>query len=261
MKDFDVHRYWEENAENWTKLARLGYDKCRDLVNSPAFFKMLPEISGLKGLDIGCGEGHNTRIAAKSGALMHAIDFSRAFILYATQTEKNHPLGIIYQIADATNLPFTSNCFDFIISTMSMMDVANTKKAITEAYRVLKSNGFFQFSISHPLFSSKENEWLRDKNGRKSGYIIRNYFERIEGEVEEWIFGAAPKELINKMNKFRIPRFRKILSDWLNMLIDCGFTLEQFNEPYIDKALLAKYPEEYDTIIIPFFLIIRCRKA
>lgn len=72
MRDFlldnkDIGRYWDENAENWVKLARMGYDRCRDLINSPAFFKMLPAISNLKGLDIGCGEGHNTRIAAKKG--------------------------------------------------------------------------------------------------------------------------------------------------------------------------------------------------
>ena len=80
MKDEEVGKYWEENAENWTKLARLGYDRCRDLINSPGFFSILPDISGLKGLDIGCGEGYNTRIAAKKGGLMTAIDISKTFI-------------------------------------------------------------------------------------------------------------------------------------------------------------------------------------
>ena len=39
MDDKEVGKYWDKNADNWTKLARLGYDRCRDLINSPAFFK------------------------------------------------------------------------------------------------------------------------------------------------------------------------------------------------------------------------------
>ena len=80
MDDKEVGKYWDENAENWTRLARMGYDQSRDLINSPAFFKMLPDIAKLKGLDIGCGEGYNTRIAAKKGAKLTAIDISKVFI-------------------------------------------------------------------------------------------------------------------------------------------------------------------------------------
>ena len=53
MDNKKVGEYWDENAENWTKLARMGYDRSRNLINSPAFFKILPNISKLKGLDIG----------------------------------------------------------------------------------------------------------------------------------------------------------------------------------------------------------------
>jgi trans-aconitate methyltransferase len=41
-----------------------GHDIYRDHLNTPAFFAMLPDVEGLAGLDIGCGEGHNTRLLA-----------------------------------------------------------------------------------------------------------------------------------------------------------------------------------------------------
>ena len=44
---------------------RAGYDHYRDGLNTPAFLAMLPETRGLSGLDIGCGEGHNTRLLVK----------------------------------------------------------------------------------------------------------------------------------------------------------------------------------------------------
>ena len=121
----------------------MGYDRCRDLINSPAFFKMLPDISNLKGLDIGCGEGYNTRIAAKKGAKLTAIDISKVFIDYAVDTENNNPQNIKYQVSNEKELPFPNNDFDFVMATMSLMDIAENEKAIKEVCRVLKPGGFF----------------------------------------------------------------------------------------------------------------------
>jgi hypothetical protein len=50
MDHKEVGRYWNENAEAWTQLARAGYDVYRDYFNTPAFFEMLPDVSGLRGL-------------------------------------------------------------------------------------------------------------------------------------------------------------------------------------------------------------------
>lgn len=271
MDDKEVGKYWDENAESWTKLSRLGYDRCRNLINTPAFFKMLPDILGLIGLDIGCGEGYNTRMAAKKGAAMTAIDISETFIKYAKETEEREPLGITYQFANAVDLPFPDGQFDFIMATMSLMDIADHEKALAEAFRVLKPNGFFQFSISHPI-SACMWEWVRDENekvqrsdgtleSKKTGFIVRNYFKKVDGEIEEWIFGAAPEELTEKMRKFRIPRFNHTLSEWLNLLIKTGFILEELCEPHASEEILKEYPEEFDSLIAPFFLIIRCRKS
>jgi len=260
MDDKEVGKYWDENAENWIKLARLGYDRCRDLINSPAFFKILPDISNLEGIDIGCGEGYNTRIAARTGAKITAIDISNKFISAAKEIEAQKPLGIKYQVASAIDLPFPNESFDFAIATMSLMDIADTEKALSEAYRVIKPKGFFQFSITHPCFTISNLGWVRNEEGKKTGLIESNYFKRSECEIEEWIFGAAPKEMTNKMRKFKIPRFTRILSEWLNLLIKTGFHLEEFCEPYPDDEVLQKYPEEYTAKIIPYFLIIRCRK-
>ena len=259
MDDEKVGEYWDENAENWTKLARMGYDRCRDLINSPAFFKLLPQITGLNGLDIGCGEGYNTRIAAKKGAKMTAIDISKVFIKYAKEMEQQESLGIKYEVASATELPFPENYFDFAVATMSLMDIAENEEAIKEAFRVIIPGAFFQFSIIHPIIANSEG-WVRNEKGEKVGFVVKDYFKKFSGEFEEWIFGAAPKELTEKMRKFKIPRFTRTLSEWLNLLIDTGFILEKFCEPYADDETIKKYPEEYDSRIIPWFLIIRCRK-
>ena len=59
MDHNEAGHYWNDSAESWAKLARAGYDVYRNHLNTPAFFAMLPDVEGLSGLDIGCGEGFN----------------------------------------------------------------------------------------------------------------------------------------------------------------------------------------------------------
>ena len=85
MDHREVGKYWNDNAEAWTQLARAGYDVYRDYLNTPAFLAMLPDVQGLSGIDIGCGEGHNTRLIAKQGAALVGIDIAETFIRHAVE--------------------------------------------------------------------------------------------------------------------------------------------------------------------------------
>src|ERR1700752_4203241 len=154
MDHNEAGRFWNESAESWTKLARAGYDIYRDYLNTPAFFAMLPDVNGLTGIDIGCGEGHNTRLLAGRGARVKAVDISEVFISHAQTIEQNELLGIDYRVASAVALPFANETFDFATAFMSLMDVPETDRALSEAARGLKAGGFLQFSIAHPCFDT-----------------------------------------------------------------------------------------------------------
>jgi len=136
MDHEEVGRLWNDNAEAWTALSRAGHDVYRDSFNTPAFLEMeiLPDVTGLSGLDIGCGEGHNTRMLARRGARMTALDISEVFITHASQTEAEQPLGITYHVASAVELPFPDATFDFATGFMSFMDIPETDRVLSEAY-------------------------------------------------------------------------------------------------------------------------------
>ena len=198
MNKEEAARLWNDNAEAWTVLARAGYDLYRDHLNTPGFFQILPEINGLYGLDIGCGEGYNTRLLAAKGADMDAIDVSEIFIQKAQEEEKAHPAGIRYQVADAQQLPFEAGQFDFATAFMSLMDVPEPETAIQEAFRVLKPGGFLQFSISllqhaaPPQFAQCPRRDLRHRSRRLLSKCKRRMgrgvdFRRCAGGVERSI--------------------------------------------------------------------------
>jgi ubiquinone/menaquinone biosynthesis C-methylase UbiE len=133
MDHEEAGRLWNGNAEAWSRLARAGFDVYRDHLNTPAFFSLLPDVAGLTGLDIGCGEGHNTRLLARRGARVKGIDISEVFVTHARQAEDSEPLGIDYHVGSAVALPFDDRAFDFATGFMSFMDVPETDCVLAEA--------------------------------------------------------------------------------------------------------------------------------
>jgi len=260
MDHKEAGRFWNANADAWTKLARAGFDVYRDFLNTPAFFAMLPDVNGLSGLDIGCGEGHNTRLLAQRRALMTAIDISEVFIEHASHAEGREPLGIDYVVASAVDLPIADATFDFATGFMSLMDIPETGRVLAEAYRVLKPGGFLQFSITHPCFDTPHRRNLRDENGLTYAIEVGDYFRNLDGAISEWLFGSAPPEVKQGLPKFKTPRFTRTVSQWLNLLIVTGFQLDRIEEPRPSDETVRDCPDMQDAQIVAYFLHIRARK-
>lgn len=256
-----LKKYWDGNADGWTKLARAGYDFYRDQLNTPAFFAMLPDIQGLVGVDIGCGEGYNTRLLSQHGARMFAIDISQRFIHHAMGEETQELPNIQYSVANAVELPFSSSFFDFATGFMSFMDIPEGDRVVDEVHRILKPNGFLQFSILHPCFDTPHRRNLRDARGITYAIEVGDYFQNLEGDVLEWLFSAAPDEIKAGLPTFKVPRFTRTLSQWLNLLIEKGFLLERIEEPRPSDEVVQRCPDLQDAQIVAYFLHIRARKS
>jgi ubiquinone/menaquinone biosynthesis C-methylase UbiE len=256
----EAGRLWNENAEVWTQLARSGYDLYRDHLNTPAFFELLPDVRGLSGLDVGCGEGHNTRLLAARGARVAAIDISDVFIRYAREEEAREPRDIDYRVASALGLPFGDSTFDFVVAFMSLMDMPDHDRALAEAYRVLTPGGFLQFSIEHPCFATPHRRNLRDPDRRTYAIEVGDYFRSLHGDVDEWIFKGAPPALRAGLRKFTVPRFTRTLSSWLNLVIETGFVIERLEEPRPSDETVRTCPALQDAQVVAYFLHVRARK-
>jgi len=254
-------RYWNSNADAWTRLAREGYDVFRDYLNTPAFMNMLPNVEGLAGLDIGCGEGHNTRLIARQGARITGVDIAENFIRHATATEHDEPLGIDYCVASGVELPFKNETYDFATGFMSFMDVPETGRLLSESFRILKPGGFLQFSITHPCFDPAYRMNLRDANGKKYAIAVGDYFRDLNGEISEWLFGAAPAHAREGLPYFRTPRFTHTLSYWLNLLITTGFNIERVEEPRPGDDAVRECPQLQGAQVVSYFLHLRVRKG
>jgi SAM-dependent methyltransferase len=252
---------WEGNAENWTKFSRAGYDVYRDALNTPAFLDLLPPVGGLSGLDLGCGEGTNTRAVARLGGQMTGLDIAPTFIRHARETEERDPLGVIYVVGDAQAIDFHDERFDFVTAFMSMMDMADPLKVFPEIRRVLKPGGFLQFSILHPCFVPPTRRNIRDDKGEAIAVQVADYFDETDGRIEYWTFSAIPDDVRDGITPFAVPRFHRTLSSWVGIIVGSGLTIEAFGEPRASDEVARAVPTVADTQVAPIFLHIRARKA
>ena len=253
--------YWEANAEAWTRHSRAGYDVYRDALNTPSFLAMLPPVGGLRGLDIGCGEGSNTRELAWLGAGMHAVDVAPTFVRHARAAEKADPSGVLFNVADAVSLPFADNSFDFATAFMSLMDIPDQARALREVERVLRPGGFLQFSICHPCFDPPHRRVLRDADGATRAIEVAGYFDATDGRVDTWWFETLPHEERARVAPFRTPIFHRTLSGWVEIICSARLVIEQFGEPCASLELAKAEPVVADTRVAPLFLHIRARKS
>ena len=187
---------------------------------------------------------------------MFAIDIAPTFICLAAERGE----GICYAVASALELPFGASQFDFVTAVMSLMDVPDPELALREIHRVLRPGGFLQFSISHPCFNPPHRRLLRTPQGKAYAVEVGRYFERVDGQIDRWLFSAAPPEAKAGLKPFEMPVFHRTLSEWLNGVMQSGFVLEQVEEPRADEDTARRVPAVDDTRVVAYFLHVRCRK-
>jgi 2-polyprenyl-3-methyl-5-hydroxy-6-metoxy-1,4-benzoquinol methylase len=225
----EVAACWNRNADEWARDVRHGLDIYRDLFTFPAFKDFLPPLDGLDVIDLGCGEGTNTRRLAQLGARMTGIDLSERMIELARHAEAAGPLGIAYKVCSySADTGFPPASFDAVVSTLALMDGPDFDGAMREAFRLIRPGGFVAFSVLHPCFITPALRWDEDSAGSTVGLCVSRYFDRTSF-IEYRRFSHPAKDALAA--PFAIPRFPRTLSDYINGVAKAGFRIERIEEP------------------------------
>jgi hypothetical protein len=129
-----------------------------------------------------------------------------------------------------------------------------------EAARVLRPGGFLQFSILHPCFVPPHRRVLREPTGATRAIEVAGYFDAIDGRIDTFWFQSAPQEERDRVEPFRVPRFHRTLSGWVELIVAAGLVIERFCEPRVTAEVAKAEPVLEDTLVAPIFLHIRARK-
>lgn len=265
-RNTDLSRQWDQGSESWADFVREGKDYYRDEMNNPAVFRLIGNVRNKHVLDLSCGEGSHARILAKKGAKVVGVDFSKKMIDLARQKEKSEKLGITYHLSDATDLKdFEKERFDLVTCLMALMDIERYEHAISEVARVLKKNGRFVFSITHPCFEFgvtvrgepiaewKYEEGTENATERKATHLeIKRYFGSIKYEVM-W-------DMKRLVKPFRTTSFHRTLTDYFEALHKNGLLVARLVEPKPTPRGVSKHPHLEKHRRIPHSVIIEAIK-
>lgn len=183
--------------------------------------------AGMSALDVGCGSGAVTRAMALLGAVRPVgVDFSNGRVEAARALAREHGAEVEFVHGDATQLPFSTACFDYAWSRFLFEYLPEKTAVLREMMRVTRPGGRVvvgdldgQLQAFHPMDPELADEWqaaLRlleaagfDPNaGRKLYQIFRNAgLEdiRVTAEMHQVFAGTLPeRERFNWRQKLAI---------------------------------------------------------
>jgi 2-polyprenyl-3-methyl-5-hydroxy-6-metoxy-1,4-benzoquinol methylase len=242
-----VRDSWSHVARRWSDFVRSGCDVHRDRLHGPALLAACGDVSGLRTLDLGCGEGWCGRHLASGGATVTGVDLSEAMIEEALA----HPLQarqrIEYLVMDAARLdrhPWTRP-FDLVVACMSLHSMPDPAAALVAARRVLADDGRLVCSIPHP--------WTHMAGGRQ----VRRQDDALYLRAEDY-FRSAPYRVWWDMtgDEWCTIRWSRPQSEYAAMLRRAGFVVYDQLEPCASWTDIEDHQRLRNAGQIPYYLVL-----
>lgn len=207
---------------------------------------MLPDFSGKRVLDIGCGFGWHCIYAAEQGAAaVLGTDISEKML--AVAKEKTTFSNVAYQQIAMEDITFAPNTFDVAISSLAFHYTPDFRNICERVGHCLATGGDFIFSVEHPVFTAYgTQDWSYNGDGDRIHWPVDRYFE--EGKRDAIFLGES------------VTKYHKTLATYLNTLLLTGFQITKIVEPKPANHLLDTVAGMQDELRRPMMLLVSAKK-
>jgi SAM-dependent methyltransferase len=202
---------------------------------------MLPDVRGLRVVDLGCGFGWFCRWAREQGATeVLGIDLSEKMLARARSVTSDS--AITYLQADLATHELPAGRFDLAYSSLAIHYLQDVTRFFSEVRRALVPGSHFVFSTEHPIFTASRNaRWSSDADGRLT-WPVDSYLAEAP-RTTEWFTPGVVK-------------YHRTLGTTLNALIGAGFTITHVEEFGPTLAQIADNPDLAKERERPMFLLV-----
>lgn len=242
----ETRDWWNETAEYFQDEGDIdiGIDYGWGYIGEPELGFIPESVEGLKVLEIGCGAAQCGIDFAQQGADVTGVDLSEKQLEYAQSWADDRGVDIQLVQGDIAELPIEGeNKFDIVFSSYALQWLEDLEQVFTEAFRVLKSEGLFVFSLPHPFYKIFDP----DTKEIKTSYF--NLDKRVENED-----GIDSKLVV----------YHHSIADIFSALGTAEFHVTDVAEPGFDDP--SEYPEKlwtFNPVLasdVPPTLVVRARK-
>lgn len=216
-------RYWNAIAGMYRAITRIDAADFHygPLLAGESQLRLLPPLqAGMRALELGCGEGQNSRWLARQGLLCTAIDISEDQLAYARKDAADEGLTIDFRCSSIEDFPIPAGSYDLITSSHAFEFVEAPFDLVKRVAEGLKPGGWFVLSTVHPVYNGDWVEADEEDGSETWGRLLVNYFhpiddvrEQPEGEGEPIASRAYP------------------VSAWFNAFRAAGLQVVRLEEP------------------------------
>ena len=232
-----------DNPEFFEGYSRLGrsVQGLEGAAEWPALRALLPDMHGLRVVDLGCGFGWFCRWSREQGAAqVLGLDVSEKMLARARADTDDQ--RITYQQADMEALELPAGSFDLAYSSLALHYIDRLDRLLTVVHGALVPGGRFVFSVEHPIYTApRQPGWVTDDKGG-STWPIDAYL--VEGpRSTDWLTKGVIKQ-------------HRTLATYLRLLTAAGFAVRHVEEWGPTDEQIAARPELAIERERPAFLLI-----
>lgn len=183
-------------AENYERffVPAIGRPLAEDLIRAAA---LRP---GERVLDLGCGTGVVTRLAAEGvqpDGRAAGLDLNPEMLAVARSVTPPE-LGIEWYEASAESLPLPDQSFDVVLCQMALQFVPDRHRCLEEVRRVLAPGGRFVLNLpgpASPFFDAMAHALGRHIAPQAEGFLRAVFALNDEGEITDLLGAAGFREV------------------------------------------------------------------
>jgi SAM-dependent methyltransferase len=210
---------WDEDAPNWVERGREAWaleEPFWGRGNPESELHLLPDVSGLDAIELGCGTAYISAWLMRRGARVVGVDNSANQLATARMFQEEFALHFPLVHADAERAPFPDESFDFAISQYGAALFCDPYRWIPEASRILRPGGRLVFESSSPLvmlcYPMDDDHAPADSRLHRDHFGMHRFdWHRADGTVEDVEFHLGH-------------------GDMIRLLRSCGFEIEDLIE-------------------------------
>ena len=230
--------------EGYSRLGR-SVEGLAGAAEWPALRALLPDLRGLRVVDLGCGFGWFCRWARERGAA-HVLGLDLSERMLARARASTADAAITYHWADVERLHLREARFGLAYSSLVLHYVEDAARFFAAVHRALAPGGRFEFSTEHPVYTAPTNPgWTIAADGRRT-WPVDHY--AVEGpRTTDWLAEGVVKH-------------HRTVGTSLNLLIRSGFTVGHVEEFSPTAEQIAAKPELAEERERPMFLLVAARR-